>query len=343
MILDFRLENERTMSQTSTDNNFNPLVSTLNRLDLTTGRLQTFYSGPGSLSDLLFSPDQHSLAFTEVENDNSNSNALIMDILDLTTGKVHAVMSDQRPGFPRSNQWQQPTAQSSTPSFSPPQEQGTDHPLSGVEWNRLSPLQWVNNKSLFIFLGGMGSPGSVIRLYLLHDVGKDASLQQSNLQYIAGNDDPSYRCDDFAMMPDGQHLVCSNSPETGLLTPATIDVRSVTGGKSHTIYRGPVGHVTASIISNSTLLITQLDVQRPDALWKINIDGSRLTRLMVAPADDWRIEPSISNGSLYALTTFHLGNNNETDLVVGSLSGGTPTTIVKTSSDTLELMGWVPL
>lgn len=333
--------------QTSTDNNFHPLVSTLNRLDLTTGRLQTFYSDPGSLSDLLFSPQQHFLAFTEEDNAKSSS-GLQVDILDFTTGKVQAVMSDRRPGFPGHDQGQASVAQSSTPSFSSLRPVQQHLPEPGAEWNQLLPLKWVNNKSLFIFLGDMGSPGSIIHLDLLQDVGKDAALQGSNLQLVTTNDE----CPRFGVTPDNQQLVCSvYDPYAGYPgeqpIPAAIKIRPVTGGTMHTIYSGAKGgFVEACAVSNSTLLFTE-----NNALWKVNIDGGGLTRLMSDPGRNMDINLTrfslwsscYYSDSLYALSVSGTGGSTEESLMVGSIAGGKPTPIVKTASDILELIGWVQL
>jgi len=310
---------------------FETIVGTLKLLDLTTGRVQTFPSSP---DNLFFSPDQRSLVFAE-GND--------LDVLDLTTGKYHAVLSSQQPGYPEST-IQPPITQSSLSPFSShtlataytQAQQFRPSPSSG--WTEIRPLKWTGAKGLFLMLARQGSPGGIYRLYLLPDINKDASQQQSNLQYIASNNDAHYRCDNFVMTPDNQQLVCSNSPFMGERVPATITIRPVTGGPFHTIYRGPVGYVETSVISNSTLLIDQWSVDHPDTLWKINTDGNGLVQLMVAPTTDWKIQSSIiSNGSLYAFTTS--SSNSPETLVFGSLAGGTPKTIIAPQGTSLGLIG----
>jgi hypothetical protein len=305
------------------------------------------YSGPG-LTTLHFSPDQHSLAF--VEEDPSTNNTLILELLDLTTQKIHTVMSSQLPGFPKLLLAQSPTTtQPSTSLLSFSQQQiSRDYtinrlinPLSSSNWDSLLPLQWATNQSLFVLLRRMGSPGSTLRLYLLHAITEDASQQQNNLQYIVANDDPSYSCDDFALTPDSLQLICANSPTQGRPSPATITIRPATGGTFHTIYNGPIGHITANILSNSTLLITQLHPGQPDTLSKLNTDGTGLIQLMQAASTNQSIEaPILSNGLLFALTTY---DNNETSLLIGSLNATPPATIAKTPNNLLQLVGWSQL
>ncbi len=318
---------------------FGPVPGKLDILDLASGKLGVFYSGP-DLADLLFSPDAHSLAFTEAANPNSASNALIIDILDLTTGKVHAVMSDHQPGFPMSNhQGQASTSQSSTRLLSSSLKWRAERPLSGKAWNSLYPLQWARNGSLFVSLGWLATPSSTRRLYLLHNTGKEASQQRGNLQYIAASDDQQDPCERFSVTSDNQYLVCNRyDPFAGYPgeqpTAATITVRPITGGTFHTIYRDPQGDVYLEALHDSTLFMTH-----SNTVWKINLNGSGLTRLMTIPSNASIDLVPIASHAQYALMLTHR-NNDENDVLIGSLNGGTPETIVKTTNETLDVIGW---
>jgi hypothetical protein len=336
----------QTIANNPTVKTFGPQVGTLNLLDLVTGQLRTLYSGP-SLGDLLFSPDQRSLALAE--GDDLSSRTLNIDIIDLTTGKLHKMLSSQQPGFPKLTQGHQPTQELVLSSFPSWHEQVAGYararpfqPLSGGAWNSLIPLKWANNNSLFIRVGTQGSPGSVLRSYLVHDTSKGVSQQQSNLQYITGNDDPYDPCDGFDVTPDNQQLVCSHSTPDHSASPATIKVRQPVAGETfHTIYQIPEGQIEVRAISHATILFMQGKPSSPETLWKVNTDSSGLTQLMNSPMMNAIFESTICNGSLYAIKVYNLSDG-KTSLVVGSLAGGTPKTITE-QKDELALVGWLQL
>jgi hypothetical protein len=88
-----------------------------------------------------------------------------------------------------------------------------------------------------------------------------------------------------------------------------------------------------------------------NGLWKINSDGTGLTRLTSEASDELTLFPtytqyvwsSISrDGTLYAVKVVQTTSpNRPSSLLIGSLSGGKPTQIASAgSASTLEIVGW---
>lgn len=290
-------------------------ADTLDQLDLATGKVQKLYSAGSELGNLLFSPDQRSLAFVEGADPNIRWPRII-HVLDLATGKQHAVVSNQQAGDSTSASW--------------------------TSANSLVPIRWINNHELLIRIAVLTSPILWTRLYLLHDSSKNVAQQQSNLQYITGSDDLHDACRGADVTPDNQQLVCSNfadHPEEQI--PATIKIRPLTGGVFHTIYHAtPTDSVTVNIISNSTLLILHGQADHPETVMKMNIDGSGQVQLMAALKTSDSIRDIQGSGSLYALEMY--SESETTTLVVGALAGGAPKTVVTTPDD-LTILGWIQM
>jgi hypothetical protein len=119
------------------------------------------------------------------------------------------------------------------------------------------------------------------------------------------------------------------------------------GGSARTIYSSQTQAImTFHTVNAQTLLLyienTQGDLSQ-NGLWKININGSGLTRLTTAGGQlcadlgyTATLPQIISNGQFYALRA------NES-LMAGSLNGGTPTTFetLSINKGTLNLVGMV--
>src|SRR5258707_4641623 len=115
--------------------------------------------------------------------------------------------------------------------------------------------------------------------------------------------------------------------------PSTLSTLPAAGGTARTIYSSQ-SHAIAALhpVSSQTLLMyienTGGDFSQ-NGLWKINTDGSGLTRLTTAAGQrcadrEYAVEwpQIISNGQSYALRTYETANES---LMVGSLNGGGPT------------------
>lgn len=316
--------------------------------------LQTLYCAPAgmSLGAALLSPDQHSLVFNQM--DDQNTSISILYLINLMTGQLHTLLSPLQPGYPEIAQGQAQTSPLS--SFSSSHDQKTSdfevqqlHPLAGKHFLIYTPMKWMNNSSVFL-RGTMppGAPAPPPQLYLLRDTNKDVTQQQSDLQLIAN----SAECQDYDVTPDNQQVVCSAWPVPGPQgSPYVIKMQPVTGGTPHVVYQSPTsGPLVARAISNTTLLFILDEVGSPSALWKVNTDGSGLTRLMAVDTQDiflrfpypgYQPQPIVSpDGMLYAIHVSSLSGNVESHLF-GHLSGGAPKTFALQTGVTGIVVGWL--
>jgi len=118
--------------------------------------------------------------------------------------------------------------------------------------------------------------------------------------------------------------------------PSRVSMLPATGGTARTIYNSPSRAVTAITSAGPSVLLIYIENTRgdlsQDGLWKINTDGSGLTRLTTtqvlacqyATQDLYPFTQISSDGSSYALLFMDAGKQT---LIVGSLAGGSPTTI----------------
>lgn len=302
--------------------------------------LQTLYCAPAqaSIDDALLSPDQHSLVFNQVDQNDIS----ILYLLDMTTGKLHTELSPLQPNYPgiigqlQNNNLNHLEAQ----QF---------NPIPSRHYLIYIPMKWANN-SLYLLGTVRASPAPPPQLALLRDISKDATQQQSNLQSISNITAPDGNaCFDYNVMPDNQQILCSAYALIGPASPTTITLQPATGGTSHLVYSNPAGgEIVARVLSNSTILFILDKPNSPPALWKINTDGSGLTQLMAAQTTDtglgfayssylpWSI--TSRDGTLYALEVSSMTGNTQS-LLFGSLSGGLPRTFA-TNTNSLMLIGW---
>src|SRR6266446_3985356 len=166
---------------------------------------------------------------------------------------------------------------------------------------------------------------------------------------------PVFSFDHSAKLPssDGTQVFSSSctpvEPDNcrgyALQGPSTLSALPAAGGTARTIYSSQ-SHAVAALhpVSSQTLLMyienTGGDFSQ-NGLWRINTDGSALTRLTTAAGQrcadrEYAVEwpQIISNGQSYALRA------NES-LMVGSLNGGVPTTFetMSISEGILNLVG----
>jgi dipeptidyl aminopeptidase/acylaminoacyl peptidase len=140
---------------------------------------QTLYCTPPQMSidAALLSPDQHSLVFNQVNQDQSMST---LYLLDMTTGKLQTELSPQQPNYPGIAQGQQQTSwlSSSSSSRGKAIDSPEIHPLPGTHYLIYTPLKWANNKSVYLLGSLRGAGGLPHQLALLQDISKDVTYQQ---------------------------------------------------------------------------------------------------------------------------------------------------------------------
>ncbi len=270
--------------------------------------LQTFYSVPlgRAVSGLKWSPDQRLIAFQE------QLNVYLLDVASKTARLVVPAKGNQ--GF--------------------------------------MPRTWLDTTRLYLapFTGNEIPP---LELYLLDS--RTAKVQQVlSVATLAG---------DFDSSIDGTTLfTCQyafNLPTAS--GPSSIETRPATGGQAIPIYKTPAYAITALRVASRTSLLFlihnsgmgNIDTSH-NGLWKINTDGTDLRRLTSEASDELTMFPTFTryvwssisrDGTLYAVKVVHTTSPNPpTSLLIGSMSGGTPTSIASTGTQSmLEIVGWTEM
>jgi eukaryotic-like serine/threonine-protein kinase len=231
-----------------------------------------------------------------------------------------------------------------------------------------TPLTWLDNTRLYVNGPEVDAPPQA--LYLL-DTSRGANQNPNNLQKVfdassvAGTTNFCWNADSNF---DGTRLFTSqctatpssNGPGIGSqIGPSTINIRPATGGAQQQIFTSQNMAISAvRSISKTTLLLlinnnstgTNVDTSQ-NGLWKVNADGSGLTRLTSSGAGvsggpsllclytQYPWSNVSRDGGLVALQ--HNTANGQTEsLLFVSINGGTPTTFASISGTQLAIVGW---
>jgi hypothetical protein len=281
--------------------------------------LQTLYCASSSgIGNLQWSPDQKLIAFSMDGQNNQEE----IDLLDATSGGIQVELSLD-----------------------------TSSPQS-----RLFVETWLDNTRIYLANSSFDtSPANAI--YLL-DTGKGAGQHAGELVKVFQES-----FGDFDRSPDGTQFVIDHGGcgMASCTPPSSVTIVPSTGGPEHTIYQSTQFDVVAvrAIGQQALLLVIRNDQSGGGAidrshngLWKMNTDGTGLTRLTSDSAMQWSYLNASSHapwsnvsrdGSSYALQTSTIQvEPATTTLLFGSLNGGTPTAFASISSDktTLAIAGW---
>ncbi len=318
-----------------------PSATSLIRYDLATGKQTTLVapSDKSGISDVSLSPDKQWLLFsTYMQNQNQSSTKLQ---LIRTDGSMLQTLYESCSGFfapglawsPNEQlvAFANPNAGVNVLDLTTGQMQTF---LSNTAPFSVLPSSWINNQQLLV----KQNNNTRYTMYLL-DVSKGVNQQIGNFTAIASI---PMLCGNFALSDDGTQLFSSsctpfNSNCQGgqVQGPSSVSVQSPIEHKSTIIYSSPNRAVTAiHPVSTSSLLIyienTTGDLSQ-DGLWKINTNGSGLTRLTTTNAlpcqygqAAYPFTQIASDSQSYALLYFDGGGQK---LVTGSLAGGSHTTI----------------
>lgn len=216
------------------------------------------------------------------------------------------------------------------------------------------PAKWLDNSHLYVWGArrpqGQADPNQDT-IYLL-DTGKGANQHNSDLQKVVSRPqvvNGTNLCD-FDNSTDGSQLVAlSCSISNGYsVPPSTITVQPASGGTATTLLSSKSLAIrNISVISAQTMLLLvngyPNDISQ-NGIWKMNTDGTGLTRLTaytnpsfcgVSYASCVSVSP---DGSLYAMVKFS-ATANET-LNYGSLNGGPVTKAVDLIGLYAYFVGW---
>jgi eukaryotic-like serine/threonine-protein kinase len=208
---------------------------------------------------------------------------------------------------------------------------------------------WLDTTRIYLTDTLTDAPPNII--YLL-DTKKGANQKLSNVPIVFkgtfGDFDSSY---------NGKNLytsscICGYGGNSG---PGAITVMPATGGQTQTLYSSTNDAITTvRAVLPTTLLFIVYNYNSStsdNGLWKVNTDGSGLTRFTTDPGNQ---SSSLNNssqfpwsnvsrdGSTYSLLVL---NGPTGSLEIGAISGGTPKTIATfgSSGPFLDFAGWTTM
>jgi hypothetical protein len=235
-----------------------------------------------------------------------------------------------------------------------------------------TPLTWLDNTRLYLNGPEVDAPPQA--LYLL-DTSRGANQNPNNLQKVfdassvTGTTNFCWNADstfDSTKLFTSQCITTpsSNGPGIGSQSgPSTINMRPATGGAQQKIFTSQNMAITAiRSISKTTLLLlinnnatgTNVNTSQ-NGLWKVNADGSGLTRLtssgagvsggptLLCPYTQYPWSNVSRDGSKFASQQNSVNGQTES-LLFGSINGGSSTTFASISDGTqLSIVGWTTM
>jgi hypothetical protein len=201
----------------------------------------------------------------------------------------------------------------------------------------LSPSRWLDTTRALVAThsGPPGGPG-----LLVLDTSKGPNQQETSLQTIL----TAYQgCQNYAISPDATQRYVAHCTFTnaGVTTgPSTVSVQSLPGGTPKTIFTSQqFALCDIELISSTSLLLEVCDTYSSQiGLWKINTDGTDLTRLQIG-----RDLPIFApDGNTYVMLTSNL-TQAEASLLIGLRNGGGPTAFATAaySAGEIGVVGWI--
>lgn len=261
-----------------------------------------------------FSPDTTYLTFEEAPSSGPSNNQNLM-ILELATGKLHIAAEVPGPA---------PTI--------------------------YEPIKWRDKTGLYVNSSriGVGMTRDRFQVYLLLDVTQISTFQQISLPTIPGGSGDA--CYDFDFSPDNTQLLASDchNKGRGYFGLSTIETLPLTGGNPQIIHTSQHAILYARFITNTTIWFVRGDSSDTgsNGLWKINTDGSGLTRLTTEIPDFETLSYASrthisSDNTLFAILPLRSMTVVNPPILIGSLNGGNPDTIHPPDQSTsLDLVGW---
>ncbi len=218
------------------------------------------------------------------------------------------------------------------------------------------PRTWLDNTRLYMSGLLKGTETPPLHLYLL-------DISSAKVQQVLNS--PTL-CGDFDSSIDSTQLFTSECVFRMPVTegPSSIRVQPATGGPARTIYSTPTYAITnLRVASHSTLLFVirnenlVLGADRShNGLWKVNTDGSGLTRLTTQTAGEITgfnaytqyVWSTVSrDGTFYAVqvTIFSSSTDLSFSILIGPMNGGAPFTLAKgtTHTGTVDIAGWTTM
>lgn len=222
-------------------------------------------------------------------------------------------------------------------------------------------VTWLDATRLYLDTPGIDAPAGDI---LILDLSKGADQKPSDLVPVFQTQNPSGDLDAFVNFDssyDGKALFVSvysrlKGSSSGPAAPSSIEMLPPAGGNAHTLYASSTLAIPAlRVVNNNSLclLVENFDGDTTqNGLWKMNVDGTALTRLTTFGKGTGALFNEIAqfpwsnfsrDSSLYSIgTKTSHGLTSTNALLVGSLQGGAPTTIesADAAGTQLAIVGW---
>lgn len=288
--------------------------------------LQTLYGFCEAQGPSQWSPDQHSVVFDLIGQSQR------FDLIDMTTGKIQTELVEYPPPY------------------------STSYDLHS----------WLDTKRVYVVDGFTGQASIMLQHLYILDTRKGPDQHTSDLQFVTQLASPYAWSFDSSY--DGSSLFisrchCTADAQTGKISqqgPSSISAMPATGGSQQNVYSSASLAITdVRAIDEHTLLFLVQNTSgetSQNGLWKINSDGTGLIRLTtekVGESSSFNHNPpyyqpypwsNVSrDGTMYALD-FYNAQTHVGSLLVGSLRGGSPTSIAAGESTHQPwLVGWTTL
>ncbi len=225
--------------------------------------------------------------------------------------------------------------------------------LIGTATHGYMARTWLDNQHVYMvgFTPNSDAPTQDISIL---DISKGSKQDSNQLQKVVTG---PHTCDSFDSSYDATQLLLATCTGQGSIPmqvngPSTISSQPTIGGTSSTLYTSTTQAITTirAISKNTLLLLVENTVgdKTQNGLWKINMDGTGITRLTTDTSGTQSLCPysqySWSNvspdGTLYALESYDPATQRY-GMGYGSLSGGPFTQFADISDGTqLYLIGW---
>ena len=346
-----------------------PTFATLKRYDVTTGTSTDIVKLPGNISSAEVSADGQWILFVSVSSFTSGTQKLQLVRLDgqgLQTLYCVNTSSSNNYGI-QTPQWS--TNQKYIVFSGGANGEQIIYLLdttNGTIQNELTTTfansrgvsihTWLDNTHIYLANTQTDAPPN--KIYIL-DISKGPDQQVNNLPALVNQ-----TFGDFDSSYDGKHLYVNYGfCGYGCNPPGRITVQPATGGAETTVLNSPkYDTVRVRAVTASTLLVEienqgfnqQPTDQSHNGLWKMNTDGSSLTRLYADPSKSQSgLNPytqypwsNVSrDGSLYALEVIGTQTTPPTNtMLYGSLNGGSTTAFASVAGGSdLEVAGWTTM
>lgn len=220
---------------------------------------------------------------------------------------------------------------------------------------------WLDTTRLYLVRTDTDVPPDVLAIL---DTSKGANQTANNLITVVSRGGKQMQMDSFDSSYDGSQLfVDRHNCAYDCNPPSDITVQPALGGTEHTIFHSTTLSITnIRAVTANTLLLSvaafsiggHVDTSK-NGLWAVHTDGTQLTRLTIDSTDQIAGINAFSqfpwsnasrDGKLYAATQYSNEHSQHPTnaILIGSLSGGTPTTIASIADGTtLTVTGWTTM